>query len=134
MILDFEQLHKAIIHKFRKHGGFTVSLDGTFPDFSDKYWIVSLFGFDGLFDNMPTPHEFQQYILQRIELLQLPGFYLGGWKTDTQYYFDISICISNKAAAIMLGHAQRQNSIYHPKSGETIELNGHENDGLRIPA
>lgn len=49
---------------------------------------------------------------------------VGGWynKKNGQYYFDATMIIQNRAAAIMLGRANKQLAIYDLNIGAQIDL------------
>ena len=94
------------------------------PEFDSDQYLVSLLDYEQQYADTPTEHEILGWIVRHLPALCRAGRYVGGWwcPRDAMFYLDVTVAVRGRSRALSLAHRNRQQSVYHPWSGDTLWL------------
>jgi hypothetical protein len=87
-----------------------------------EIYVVSIKGHELRLAHAPTDRELERWIMMRWQLLLHQNHFVGGWLYLTNYFLDVSVLVSGKAAAESFARQQKQLKFYHPASGQSLEI------------
>jgi hypothetical protein len=90
--------------------------------FEPRHFIVSIQGFERKFPCYPTQDELFPWIRDAEVSLRAAGAYVGGWWHSGKFYLDVSIVVEGLCQAIAVANANAQQFIFHPETGDQLEL------------
>jgi hypothetical protein len=126
---------KAIHPRLNWKSGFSYSIRGTTPPVRRKTYMVSVGCRGEEFSHEPSAAEVGRFVLANLDLLMLPGYFVGGWvsaKTG-KYWIDVSKLVRGRWAAQAVASANRQEAIFDLNNGEEVPTWSAEKVALKAP-